>query len=147
MSVKFKYLEMYAPSKGQHFEKDFVERAGKVICVDDWIQAGREDTEIYPTLEKYGCIDRMVLDTEGVYADVSASKDLRGSLEQIKEANKIWENLPIDVRKEFNNDKYEFMDRGEKWLKSKLNKEKEVKETAISGVAETANPEVVENGK
>lgn len=110
----------------QDFDKDTIEikKAGKIINVYAMIQENREDTEIYPTLEKYGCIDRLKLDTEGVYADFRNMQDMRSSLDQIKKADELWQNLPLDTRKEFGHSKREFMDKGENWLKNKIEETK-----------------------
>ena len=35
----------------------------------------------------------------------------------------LWEQLPIEVRQEFNNNPHEFMKNGEQWLKDKIAKE------------------------
>lgn len=112
-------------------------RAGQELDVREWIDAGREDTELYKTLEKYGCIDRMIVDKEQVFGDLSEVMDLRDSIEQMKKADQLWDSLPLDFRKEFLNDKHEFIKNGMSVLKKKIDaeikasKEKEpiVKET------------------
>lgn len=106
----------------QHFDKDKIEvtKAGKKYNVYQAIQEAREDTEIYPTLEKYGCIDRLKLNEAEVYADLRNIKTLRNSLDQIKEAEVLWLNLPLETRREFAHSKREFLEKGEKWLKTKL---------------------------
>lgn len=110
----------------QTFDKDNIKitKAGKEINVYQAIQDSREDTEIYPTLEKYKCIDRLKLNTEEVYGDIRNIKDLRSTIEQVQEAEKLWEGLPLEIRKEFGHSKKEFMDKGENWLKNKIEAEK-----------------------
>jgi hypothetical protein len=122
---KFKWRER----KSQTFDKSKISltKAGKTYNVYDKIQEGREDTEIYPTLEKYGCIDRMMLDTKGVYADFTNFKGLREMKEQQAEADRMFNNLPLETRKIFNNDKNVFMRDGEKWLKEKIKAEETTK--------------------
>lgn len=116
--------------KTQNFDakKITLTKAGKTYNVYDSIQENREDTEIYPTLEKYGCIDRMMLDKEGIYADFTTYKGLREMKEQQKFANEMFYNLPLDVRKKFNNDMYTFMKDGEKYVKELIDQEKTQKE-------------------
>lgn len=111
---------------GQTYDKDniFTVKAGKKYNNYKKIQEGREDTEIYPTLEKYGCIDRMIVKEADVYEDMRGIKDLRNTMDQLKAAEKIWQNLPVDVRREFNHSKREFLERGEKWAKTKVNEQK-----------------------
>lgn len=102
---KFKWRERAS----QHFDKEKIvfEKKGKKINIYDFIQEGREDTEIYPTLEKYGCIDKMILNREDVYADyteLQKMQDLRGVKDFEIQAKTMFYNLPLEVRKEFDND-------------------------------------------
>lgn len=97
--------------------------AGKIMNVAEWIEAGREDTEIYPVLEKYGCIDKIKRTDEELYMDVTAIQKLdglRGIMAHAKEAKEMFELLPVDIRKEFNNDINKFSREAPEWLK-KLN--------------------------
>lgn len=111
----------------QNFDKNKITltKAGKTYNVYDKIQENREDTEIYPTLEKYGCIDRMMLNTQGVYADFQEFKGLREIKEQQIKADEMFNNLPLDVRIQFQNDKNLFMRDGEKWVKELIKAEEE----------------------
>lgn len=109
----------------QSFDKNSITltKAGKTYNVYDKIQENREDTEIYPTLEKYGCIDRMMLDAQGVYADFQEFKGLREMKEQQIKADEMFYNLPLDIRIKFQNDKNLFMRYGEKWIEEIIAKE------------------------
>lgn len=105
----------------QSFDLGFkIKQRGQEFCLYDKIQESREDTELYTVLEKYNCIPKHFMDPEKIYADFRGI----GSLQDIKmqqiEAQKLWESLPHDVRKEFNNDKYLFAKEGEKYLKKKI---------------------------
>lgn len=108
----------------QHFGNPKIIRAGQELDIRSWIDSAREDTELYKTLEKYGCIDRMIVNTESVYGDMTKIMDLRDSLEQIKKADELWESLPLDFRKEYLNDKTIFMREGLERMKAKIEKEK-----------------------
>lgn len=110
-------------------KKIFFERNGKKINVYDFIQEGREDTEIYPTLEKYGCIDKMMLNKEDVYADytqLQEMQDLRGIKDFENKAKQMFYNLPLEVRKEFDNDINKFTKGADEFV-AKLKKEDEEK--------------------
>lgn len=122
--VKFKPI-IERTRMAQTFDKDTITltKAGKTFNVYDKIQENREDTEIYPTLEKYGCIDRMMLDTQGVYADFQEFKGLREMKEQQIKAEQMFNSLPLDVRIQFQNDKNLFMRDGEKWVKELIDKQ------------------------
>ena len=127
--------------KAQTFDKDniFLEKAGVKTNVYDLIQANREDTEIIPTLEKYGCIDRMMLNVEDVYGEFGKFKELRDIQEQQKYAQNLWDNLPIETRREFNHDKYLFVKNGEKWLKNKLEEAKNAQNNTTQQQEVSAN--------
>lgn len=131
----------------QKFDAENIEitKAGKVINVYQAIQDAREDTEIYPTLERYGCIERLKLNTPEVYEDIRNIKDLRSSMEQVQEANKLWESLPLEVRKEFGHSSKEFLEKGENWLKNKIDLAKAKNEELQKPTPETPKIEKVEN--
>ena len=117
------------PSKIQHFDKDKITltKAGKTFNVYQSIQEAREDTEILPTLQKYGCIDRMITNHTQIIGDLTELSNLRSLHEMTKKSNEIWQSLPLEVRKEFNNNKNEFIDKGMDWAKRKV-AEKKAKE-------------------
>lgn len=130
----------------QSFDKDNITltKAGKTFNVYDKIQEGREDTEIYPTLEKYGCIDRMMLDHQGIYDDFTRYGTLRDLKEQQKMAEQMFYDLPIETRQVFNNDINQFMKDGQKYVKKLVDadiaKAKEKEELSKQPVVET--PEI-----
>lgn len=131
----------------QNFDKDNISitKAGKTYNVYESIQEAREDTEIYPTLERYGCIDRMQLniqDTEKYYQDIRELKDLRGTLDQQIKATEMWNALPLDVRAQFGHSMNEFTIKGEAWLKAKIDEAKalEMKENNITQPKDTIQP-------
>ncbi len=141
---KFKWRER----KSQTFDKSKISltKAGKTYNVYDKIQEAREDTEIYPTLEKYGCIDRMMLNTQGVYADFTSFKGLREMKEQQQMADKMFYNLPLETRKVFNNDKNIFTRDGEKWLKEKIKAEETAKKAETPKIETPKVESEVKNG-
>lgn len=125
--MKFSYDEKTREKKSQYFDKKSIYwiKNGEKVNVYDYIQEGREDTEIYPTLEKYGSIKRMEIDTPAVYNQFEKVMNLRDCLEQQKEADKMWNNLPLEIRQTFNHDKYEFMNNGMQWLEKRMKQEKQ----------------------
>lgn len=111
----------------QEFDKDniFITKNGEKINVYQMIQNNREDTEIEPTLKKYGCLTPMEMNIEQVYTDLTNIKgDMRDMIEQQQEADNLWNKLPRDVRETFGNSKRNFLENGETWLKSKIEKAK-----------------------
>lgn len=122
----FNFLKNRGKSKSQNFDKEEIHiiKAGKKINMYNWIQENREDTEIYPTLEKYGCIDRLIVNEEEIYGDLDAALNLRTAMERIKAGTEVWNRMPYDVRKEFNNSASEFIERGMDWAKDIIDKKK-----------------------
>lgn len=145
--MEFKKFE-WRERKAQAFDKSKIvlTKAGKTFNVYDKIQEAREDTEIYPTLEKYGCIDRMMLDTQGVYADFTKFKGLREMKEQQQMADQMFNSLPLETRKIFNNDKNIFMRDGEKWLKNKIAAEEAAKQAETPKVETPKTESEANNG-
>lgn len=116
----------------QSFDKEKItmKRAIGEVNVYDFIQEGREDTEIYPTLEKYGSIDVMKINRgkeEQLFQDFTDIQELdgyRGVLDYQKKAKEMFYSLPLEVRKEFNNDINKFTQNGHEYLKNKIDKYK-----------------------
>lgn len=124
--MKFKineWIENHEKPKPQEFGNPKIIRAGQELDVREWIDTGREDTELYETLEKYGSIERIVINKEQVFGDLTKVMDLRDSIEQMKQADNLWNSLPLDFRKEFLNDKNEFIRNGMEVLKKKIDAE------------------------
>lgn len=122
--MKFKYND-WRERHAMEFDKDKItlKKAGQEYNVYDMIQEAREDTELYPTLEKYGCIEgHMSLDSGKMYADFKEFKDLRTLKDMERKADEMFYSLPLEIRQKFNNDKSVFMRDGEKWLTSELEK-------------------------
>lgn len=143
--MKFKYND-WRERKQQQFDKDKItlKKAGKEFNVYQWIQEAREDTEVIPTLEKYGCIDRMILNKEEMYQDFTNFKDLRTLNDQIKKADEMFNNLPIEIKQKFGNNKSMFMAEGEKWLTEEIKKEQEKNKPVVT---ETTSNEGVETNE
>lgn len=105
-------------------EKITLTKAGVTFNVYDKIQEAREDTEIIPTLKKYGCIPVQGYDSASLYQDFTQAQDLRGVLDRKIAAENAFYQLPVEVRREFDNNIDRFMKEGEKYLKNKIEQEK-----------------------
>jgi hypothetical protein len=139
---------MIRARKEQNFDKKeiSVKKAGKKINVYDMIQAGREDTEVYPTLEKYGSIEKMQLDTKGTYADLTEIGNLRNVIERANKAEELWQGLPLQVRQQFNHNPSLFMESGEQWIKKMIDEET-AKQAKIAEIARTATSDIAKTVK
>lgn len=107
-------------------KKIMITKAGKTYNLYDSIQAAREDTEIYPTLEKYGNLETMgdKKNTQMIYADISEALDLRGLYNQDLKLKEIFENLPAKERNQFGNDFYNFKENGLQVYEKKATEER-----------------------
>lgn len=151
MEIRFSYLD-WRERKQQSFDKNNIKtrKAGVEYNNYDKIQEAREDTEIYETLEKYGCLDKIMLNKEGVYGDFTKFKGLRELKEQQEMAENMFNRLPLEVRKEFQNDKSLFMRDGEKWIKNKIDtenaKKTQIEEIKAADRAQMTEREAKANG-
>lgn len=128
--MKFKKI-VIPKIEGKTFDlKESVMKAGQPYVYYDRIQAARGDTEIIPTLEKYGCIDKMIVNKELIYADITEFKntDYRSLKEMTMKADNMWNQLPAEIKAQFENNRDIFIKDGEKWLKNQIEKEKPVKQ-------------------
>lgn len=103
----------------QNFDKDniYIKKAGKKLNVYKMIQAANEDLNIYDVIEKYGSLKKMEMDVTGIYGDYQRIMGLRDIIEANKQADVMWMSLPLDVRNKFKNNKQNFMQNGESYLK------------------------------
>lgn len=139
MVTKFRtaYGEKLKVGKDFDHTKIFFKRAGQKVNIYDLIQAGREDTEIYPTLEKYGIVPSINSAAEffknngkGFYAEFEKTMNNRDYHELMQGATEQWENLPLSIREKFHNNKEEFMTNGLEWLDSELKKIERIQNAA-----------------
>lgn len=121
MSFQTQYSKR-EPTKGTAFGNPKIVKKGEEIDMRTWIQTNAEDTDIYETMAKYGTLPKPSIDHEKLYADFTQFQGLRGALEKDKEAKRMWENLPIDVRAEFEHNIYNFQENGQKWIEEKIKK-------------------------
>ena len=107
---------------GEEFDKEntTILRAGKKVNLWQMIQDANVDCEIYPTLEKYGSLKPIETNYELLYGDLGEINGLRDLKDKEIRAKNMWDNLPIEIRNEFGNNRYTFMQEGEQWLKNKL---------------------------
>ena len=126
------FVRQYSESKkrsdsfAQNYDrkKIMISKGGKTYNLYDSIQAAREDTEIYPTLEKYGSLECMEKkNVHMIYADVSEALDLQGMYNQDLKLQEVFDNLPSRERNIFNNDFYTFKENGLNYYKQKAEAE------------------------
>lgn len=115
----------------QSFDKDkiFIKRGGKMLNLYQMIQEGREDTEIEPTLKKYGCIEgHIAVDNNKILADFTEIEDFRGVNDKAIKAKEMFYDLPLDIRQQFNNNLNTFTKEGKNWVEKRIKEELKAKE-------------------
>lgn len=112
----------YENSEGQSIKTPTFIKAGIKINVYQLIQANREDTEIIPTLEKYGSIQRMQTNKIQLYEDVTKMGDLRNALEQIKKGKEIWQSLDTETKNIFSNNVEKFINEAPEYYRKEQEK-------------------------
>lgn len=115
-------------------------KCGKEINIYDEIQANRTDTEIIPTLRKYGNLKPLEIDYQGMYGEFQ-KMDLRDVFEQRDKAVEMFNELPAEIKNEFNNDPHEFMLKAPKWIEEKI------KTSQPTTPTNETKPEGVENNE
>lgn len=145
--MQFKFLE-WRTRKQQTFDKNSIvlHKKGKTFNVYDWIQENREDTEIEPTLKKYGCIPQEMLNKQGIYDDFTVYGDLRGVQEQMKKAKEMFYSLPLETRLNFNNNIDTFVKEGKNYVKGLIDAEIAEKKKAEE-LSKPVNNKTTEQGE
>lgn len=124
MSIKYNGFTI-DEHPGTEFGRPKFKKYGKEIDIQEYIEANREDTEIYPCLEKYGCLKPLERTPSEIYGDFTEYNDLRGNLDKAIKSQEMWDQLPSTIKNEFNNDMHEFIDRGMEWAQRQIKTETE----------------------
>lgn len=125
-----------------------VDQAGKKINWKKFTQENNVDLDIYEVRAKYDgeYRNRLKYDPEIELAEIDHTMTLEKVFERNKAVKNQWLSLPEEVRKEFNNDVNEFVDRGQTWLDQKV-KVIKAKEKAIRDQIEKSQKEALEQIK
>ena len=112
----------------QHFDEENIHiiRAGKKMNNQEWIDANNVDVELVPTLEKYGVLDKPMVEKlqlvekigllkkeAAKYGDENQNLNFVDGQNIIKKGQEIWENLNAKTREYFHNDIEEFIQKAE----------------------------------
>lgn len=128
-----------------------IRRNGKTLNLQEYINENNVDATIYEVYEKYRGDKKLTAAqlntlTHTVSDELSNIKDLPSALEIMKKAEKSWKNLPLEIRKEFNNNVANFQKNGLEWANKKIsNYNKKIEEIKAQ---EIKNKEIkVSNGE
>lgn len=141
MLMKFNTAYDQTRNISQSFDrkKIFLKRGGKTYNVYDEIQANNVDLNIYEILEKYNCSKDIAPSQagalinnankmNGMYGDFTQLQEIGDARDIIafqNKANEMFLQLPLEIRKHFDNNALKFANEGEKWLQEQLKKAKE----------------------
>lgn len=100
-------------------EKIFVTKQGQKINCFDAIQAANVDTNIYDVMQKYHCQENEALELmkarggeQGIYADIvelqNQIKDIGDVQAVAQKAQRLFEQLPTEIKSKYGNDLNEF---------------------------------------
>ena len=102
-----------------------IKRNGEELNLQKYINENNRDCTIYQVLETYrGDLKltqaRMNVLTHQVSDELMEIKDLRDALTVMKKAEETWKQMPLEIRKEFNNNVSEFQKNGLNWANQKI---------------------------
>lgn len=97
----------------------FIEKAGKKINIQNWIDQNTDETNIYRMIEKYHGVENIEPKLGGIIGDLTEYNGLKDILDKEKKAQNAWNDLPIEIRNQFGNNKYNFIKNGMTWAKNK----------------------------
>lgn len=119
---------MREPIAGETYDAENIKilRFGKEVNLQQMIQDANVDCEVYEVIEKYGCLKPIETNMELIYGDLGEIQDLRDLKQKEIRAKQLWDNLPIDIRNEFGNNRFLFLQEGEQWLKNKIEQAQQV---------------------
>lgn len=107
--VAVKYRNAHERTRAQQYfdtENIHIIKAGKKIIMQEYINANNEDAELIPTLEKYGCIDRIEKQNPAdlKWGEENKNLCLTDALEAMKKAKELWKSLNEKTREFYKND-------------------------------------------
>lgn len=103
-----------------------IKRNGKKIKLQDFINENNRDCTIYDVLKTYRGDKKLTQQalctmSHQVADEIAEINNLPDAFKAMKMAENAWRNLPLEIRKEFNNDISEFKMNGAKWAQEKIN--------------------------
>lgn len=113
-------------------KKAKLKRNGKYIDLQEYTNKSNEDCTIYQVLEKYNGDGKMTREelnklAHQVGEDVANINSLSDAFEMMKQANQAWNELPMPIRKEFDNDVRKFQTNGVAWANKKMKEIEDLK--------------------
>ena len=111
---------------GQNFEEDpKIKRNGKMVSLKEYTNTASVDTNIYDVMAKYNGNTQMTAEamkSNAMYIseEMAEIKSMGDALNRTIAAKKVWSELPLEIRKEFANNRQNFLLNGKTWAEKKI---------------------------
>lgn len=136
-------------STGQNFEEDpKIKRNGKMVSLKEYTNTASIDTNIYEVMAKYNgdktlTAEAMKSNAMYISEEMAEVKSMSDALNRTLRAKKAWAELPLEIRKEFGNNRQNFLVNGKAWAEMKI---KEINELSQTTDAVNKQTKEVANG-
>ena len=133
-----------AKTTGKNFEEDpKIKRNGKMVSLKEYTNTASIDTNIYDVMAKYNSNAQMTAEAMKSNAmfiseEMAEIKSMSDALNRTIASKRIWSELPLEIRKEFANNRQIFLLNGKAWAEKKI---KEIND--LQKPAETAKTEEI----
>lgn len=145
----FKRWNINRVAKQGFSENPTIRVAGKNLSLKDYTNENAIDTNIYEVLEKYNGDLKMTQEKlnnhyQAINDELAQINNLADATKIINEGTKVWNNLPLDIRKEFGYNINNFVKNGQKYATNKINEynklvEKVKLENQVQNTINTSN--------
>lgn len=111
---------------GQNFEEDpKIKRNGKMVSLKEYTNTASIDTNIYDVMAKYNgdktlTAEAMKSNAMYISEEMAEIKSMNDALNRTIAAKKVWSELPLEIRKEFANNRQNFLLNGKAWAEKKI---------------------------
>lgn len=118
-----------------------IRRNGKTLSLQDFINENNKDLTIYDVYNTYRGDMKLTQAklntlTHKVADELTEVKDLPTALQVLKATEKSWNELPLEIKKEFNNNVHEFQKGGLKWANNKIAEYKAREQARLDAIAQ-----------
>jgi hypothetical protein len=116
-------------TKGTEFGEPKFMRKGKMVSIRDFMESEREDTEMYPTLKKYGIDPEVSLNDFKKESEIKIPYNIKlDTLIAAGGIEEVWKYAPTNIKEEFGNNYENFKNNHREKFKEAEQKEHEIKQ-------------------
>lgn len=122
---------------GQSFEEDpKIKRNGKIVSLKEYTNTASKDTNIYDVMAKYDgnkqlTAEAMKSSAMYISEEMAEIKSMSDALNRTLAAKKVWSELPLEIRKEFANNRQNFLLNGKAWAEKKIKEINDLTKTVV----------------